>query len=129
MSEKAEPIKQSTSEFYVMTRDEFLEPITDLYAKNLSELPVEDLVDKYNPGATKEDGSINFECHCMSHMVGSPCGYEFRQAMSCQRNAGDDAEPGVCADEFVEFMKCVIDTKCFKKTEDLGDSEFDEPRE
>lgn len=50
----------------------------------------------------------------MSHMVASPCGHEFREAMTCQRNAGENADPGVCADEFVAFMECVIDTKCFK---------------
>jgi intermembrane space import and assembly protein 40 len=50
----------------------------------------------------------------MSHMVASPCGYEFREAMTCQRNAGEEAEQGVCAEQFVNFMECVMKTKCFK---------------
>lgn len=29
-------------------------------------------------GSTLPDGSINFECHCVGHLVASPCGYEFR---------------------------------------------------
>jgi len=85
----------------------------DPYAKRLSELPLEELVDSYNPGSTNPDGSVNFECHCMSHMVASPCGHEFRKAMTCQREAGDDSDK--CADEFVDFMKCVIRTDCFAK--------------
>lgn len=117
-----------------MTQEEFFAPIQDPYAKRLSESPIEDLIDDYNPGkrfstceflkiyvislrlsgATKEDGSINFECHCMSHMVASPCGHEFRQAMTCQRNAGEEAEQGMCAEEFIAFMDCVVQTKCFK---------------
>jgi hypothetical protein len=33
-----------------MTKDEFMEPIRDGYAKKIAELPIEDLVDDYNPG-------------------------------------------------------------------------------
>lgn len=33
-----------------MTRAEFEEPIRDAYVKTLSEMPIEDLIDDYNPG-------------------------------------------------------------------------------
>ena len=33
----------------------------------------------YNPGPTKPDGTVNFECHCVGHLVASPCGWEFRE--------------------------------------------------
>lgn len=71
-------------------------------------------------GPTKPDGSVNFECHCVAHLVSSPCGNEFRKAITCQKSAKErDLENGACADEFVEFMECAIKTKCFR----LNDSE------
>lgn len=36
-------------------------------------------------GPSNPDGSVNFECHCVGHLVASPCGYEFRQAISCAK--------------------------------------------
>lgn len=61
------------------------------------------------------DGSVNFECHCVGHLVASPCGHEFREAINCQKSAGETAlEEGACATEFMNFMNCVIRTGCFK---------------
>lgn len=66
-------------------------------------------------GPTKPDGSVNFECHCVSHMVASPCGFEFRKAISCQKTATEaELEKGACAEEFFEFVRCAMRTKCFR---------------
>lgn len=66
-------------------------------------------------GPTLPDGSVNFECHCVGHLVASPCGHEFREAIKCQKSAGEAAlEEGACATEFMNFMQCVIRTGCFK---------------
>lgn len=66
-------------------------------------------------GPTLPDGSVNFECHCVSHLVASPCGHDFRQAISCQKTASDDElKEGKCAEEFMTFVKCVMDTQCFR---------------
>jgi intermembrane space import and assembly protein 40 len=66
-------------------------------------------------GPTKPDGSVNFECHCVSHLVASPCGYAFRKAITCQKSASDEElEKGACADEFMELMECAMRTQCFR---------------
>lgn len=58
---------------------------------------------------------MNFECHCVGHLVASPCGYEFREAMKCQKSAGEgELDDGACATEFMNFMRCVVRTECFK---------------
>lgn len=70
-------------------------------------------------GSTKPDGSVNFECHCVGHLVGSPCGFEFRKVMLCQKAASEDeTEKGACADEFMMFMQCAMETKCFRVNDD-----------
>uniref|UniRef100_A0A914C5H0 CHCH domain-containing protein n=1 Tax=Acrobeloides nanus TaxID=290746 RepID=A0A914C5H0_9BILA len=113
-----------------ITEEEFREPITDEYAKRLSELSPDEIYDHYNPGPTLPDGSVNFECHCVSHLVASPCGYEFRSAISCQKGADDeDLKEGKCAEEFVSFMKCVMETKCFRAKDDDEDEKTDVPAE
>ena len=67
------------------------------------------------PGPTKPDGSVNFTCHCVGHLVASPCGHEFREAAICQRaHKEEEFEAGACADEFMQFMQCVMKTECFK---------------
>lgn len=67
-------------------------------------------------GPVKPDGSVNFECHCVSHLVASPCGYAFRKAITCQKAAGEEElEKGACADEFMEFVMCAVKTGCFKR--------------
>lgn len=72
---------------------------------------------------------MNFECHCVGHMVASPCGFEFRylfsfdcskvdpfrEAITCQKVASDaEMEAGKCGDEMMSFMECVMRTQCFK---------------
>lgn len=76
-------------------------------------------------GPVKPDGSVNFECHCVGHLVGSPCGSEFREAIKCQKSASEKAmEQGACADEFLAFMQCAIRTKCFRiAADDAGKDE------
>lgn len=70
---------------------------------------------KFFLGSTLPDGSVNFECHCVGHLVASPCGHEFREAITCQKNAKEaELEEGACATEFMNFMDCVIRTGCFK---------------
>ncbi|KAI6243795.1 Methyltransferase type 12 and Bicoid-interacting 3 domain containing protein [Aphelenchoides fujianensis] len=124
MAEETKGRKMNTHEFIVMSKEEFLAPITDPQIQKIAEMPVEELMDDYNPGSTKPDGSINFECHCVSHLVASPCGHEFRRAISCQRAADEqELEQGACAEEFVEFMQCVVRTKCFKKNDDAEDED------
>uniref|UniRef100_A0A0M3J0J6 CHCH domain-containing protein n=1 Tax=Anisakis simplex TaxID=6269 RepID=A0A0M3J0J6_ANISI len=64
---------------------------------------------------TLPNGGVNFECHCVSHLVASPCGYEFREAIKCQKAAGEsELEEGACADELIEFMRCAMRTECFR---------------
>ncbi|VDM95608.1 unnamed protein product [Thelazia callipaeda] len=100
---------------YEVTRDEYEKPIRDPYLESLARLSYAELDDKYNPGPTLPDGSVNFECHCVAHLVASPCGYEFREALTCQKRVGESAlEEGECAEEFMNFMRCVIRTECFK---------------
>ncbi|KAI6191317.1 CHCH domain-containing protein [Aphelenchoides bicaudatus] len=114
-------------EYIVLTKDEFLEPISSGYAKMVENAPDEDLIDNYNPGPTKADGSVNFECHCVSHMVASPCGFEFREAISCQRNASEeDLKAGACVDQFIRFMDCTMETGCFKKKADAEEKSAEE---
>ncbi|CAD5234173.1 unnamed protein product [Bursaphelenchus xylophilus] len=107
--------KQGDYHEYVMSKEEFEKPITDGYVKNLAEMPIEQLIDDYNPGPTNPDGTVNFECHCVAHLVASPCGHEFRQAISCQKAAEDDEmKNGECADKFIQFMQCAVRTQCFR---------------
>uniref|UniRef100_A0AC34QKQ3 CHCH domain-containing protein n=1 Tax=Panagrolaimus sp. JU765 TaxID=591449 RepID=A0AC34QKQ3_9BILA len=107
--------KDSQHEYLEMTEEEFLEPIKDDYVRELSNISMAELNDGYNPGPTNPDGGINFTCHCVGHLVASPCGHEFREAAICQRaHKEEDFEAGACADEFMKFMQCVVKTECFK---------------
>lgn len=86
-------------------------------------------------GPTKPDGSVNFECHCVGHLVASPCGHEFRytvtpgiylrlscplkfcfrEAITCQKaSTEEELEAGACGDQLLAFMECVMRTQCFK---------------
>ncbi|VDK88490.1 unnamed protein product [Litomosoides sigmodontis] len=50
--------------------------------------------------------------------------------MKCQKSAGEgELEEGACATEFMNFMKCVIRTECFKSRRDISDDDDDEGRE
>jgi len=72
----------------------------------------------------KPDGTVNFECHCVAHLVGSPCGFEFRRAITCQKSATDEEmEKGACADEFIDFMQCAMRTQCFRVRDDATEKE------
>uniref|UniRef100_A0A915E452 Uncharacterized protein n=1 Tax=Ditylenchus dipsaci TaxID=166011 RepID=A0A915E452_9BILA len=95
---------------HFMSEKEFLQPIQDEYAKSLSQLPPEEIYDNYNPGPTKPDGSVNFECHCVAHLVGSPCGYYFRKAITCQKSSSDE-----------EMEK--EHTQCFRLRDDKDNSD------
>ncbi|CAG9538042.1 unnamed protein product [Cercopithifilaria johnstoni] len=107
-----------------ITQEEYNEPIQDAYVESVARLSYAELDDKYNPGPTLPDGSVNFECHCVGHLVASPCGHEFREAMKCQKNAEEgELDEGACATEFMNFMRCVIRTECFKSRRDLNDDE------
>ncbi|TKR82735.1 hypothetical protein L596_016416 [Steinernema carpocapsae] len=98
-----------------MTEAEYVGDIKSEYAKTLENLSPENLQDNFNPGPNKPDGSVNFECHCVGHLVASPCGYEFRKAISCQKSASEEEmENGACAEELMGFMKCAMDTECFR---------------
>ncbi|CAJ0929817.1 unnamed protein product, partial [Mesorhabditis belari] len=106
---------KSKDELFFVTEAEFWEPIQDEYVKKLSEMSADEMYPSFNPGPTKPDGSMNFECHCVGHLVASPCGYEFRNVISCQKSASDkEMEDGACADEMIEFMNCALRTECFK---------------
>ncbi|CAD6189076.1 unnamed protein product [Caenorhabditis auriculariae] len=76
-----------------------------------------------NPGPTKPDGSVNFECHCVAHLVASPCGFEFREAISCQKSTPvEQLENGACSEELLSFMECAMRTQCFKTAKDKDSS-------
>uniref|UniRef100_A0A0M3IMG2 CHCH domain-containing protein n=1 Tax=Ascaris lumbricoides TaxID=6252 RepID=A0A0M3IMG2_ASCLU len=114
---------------FTLSEDEFKEPIRDEYAKSLEELSPAELYDDYNPGPTLPDGGVNFECHCVSHLVASPCGYEFREAIKCQKAASEaELEEGACADELMNFMRCAIRTECFRSRSD-DDEEMEKKAE
>uniref|UniRef100_A0A915Q6E4 CHCH domain-containing protein n=1 Tax=Setaria digitata TaxID=48799 RepID=A0A915Q6E4_9BILA len=113
-----------------ITQEEYEKPIQDAYVESVARLSYEELDDKYNPGPTLPDGGVNFECHCVGHLVASPCGHEFREAIKCQKSAGSEKlDEGACAAEFMNFMKCVIRTGCFKSTHDLNDDEEGEEKD
>ncbi|KAJ1355459.1 hypothetical protein KIN20_012858 [Parelaphostrongylus tenuis] len=105
----------SKDEVFYMTEDEFWEEIKDEYVKSIADLAPDEVYPSNNPGPTKPDGSINFECHCVGHLVASPCGYEFREAVTCQKSSTEkELEEGACADQLLAFMECAIRTQCFK---------------
>ncbi|GMR29987.1 hypothetical protein PMAYCL1PPCAC_00183, partial [Pristionchus mayeri] len=64
---------------------EFLAPIEDEYVAKLAATTPEDIFPSPNPGPSNPDGTVNFECHCVGHLVASPRGWEFREAISCQK--------------------------------------------
>ncbi|KAK0405555.1 hypothetical protein QR680_018055 [Steinernema hermaphroditum] len=106
----------------VMPPEEFFGDLKSDYAKQLGELTPEELYDNYNPGPTNPDGTVNFECHCVGHLVASPCGYEFRNAITCQKSTSDEEmEKGACAEELMDFMRCAIRTECFKARNDSSE--------
>uniref|UniRef100_A0A915NG91 CHCH domain-containing protein n=2 Tax=Meloidogyne TaxID=189290 RepID=A0A915NG91_9BILA len=117
-SDQNEEDKNDSKEKVIfITKKEFFEPITDEYVKSISKMSPEEIYDNYNPGPTNPDGSVNFECHCVSHIVASPCGYDFRKAMTCQKSASEkELEEGACGEEFMKFLECVMSTGCFRRS-------------
>uniref|UniRef100_A0A0N4UC83 CHCH domain-containing protein n=1 Tax=Dracunculus medinensis TaxID=318479 RepID=A0A0N4UC83_DRAME len=66
------------------------------------------------------DGKTNFECHCIAPIMGSPCGYLFRESMLCRdEKSAEEFEAGACADEFMAFVECVVRTGCFECVQSL----------
>ncbi|CAB3403613.1 unnamed protein product [Caenorhabditis bovis] len=102
--------------------DEFWKDIRNEYLNQLSAKDPAEVYPSNNPGPTTPDGGVNFECHCVGHLVGSPCGYQFRQAITCQKARTDDEmQKGACGNELMSFMECVTRTECFK-TSDASES-------
>ncbi|VDL71761.1 unnamed protein product [Nippostrongylus brasiliensis] len=100
--------------FYISER-EFWEEIKDEYVQRIADMSPDEVYPSNNPGPTKPDGSVNFECHCVGHLVASPCGHEFREAITCQKSSTDEEmEAGACGDQLLAFMECAMRTQCFK---------------
>uniref|UniRef100_A0A0K0EQQ7 CHCH domain-containing protein n=1 Tax=Strongyloides stercoralis TaxID=6248 RepID=A0A0K0EQQ7_STRER len=100
---------------YQISKAEYYSDIQDPYAHKLSVMPSDELFSKYNPGPKNPDGTPNFECHCVGHLVASPCGYAFRDLLTCQNKQSKiEFEEGACSSQFVNFMNCVMKTECFK---------------
>lgn len=122
-----EDIKDLTSlrhKVFTITKSQFLEPIKYEYAKSILRLSPAELYDNYNPGPAHPDGSPNFECHCMSHLVASPCGHLFRNLYTCQRSATDQQlEDGVCNEEIIAFLSCAGKAQCFRTRDNDNDKE------
>ncbi|KAL3078620.1 hypothetical protein niasHT_035103 [Heterodera trifolii] len=100
-----------------ITKEQFLAPIRDEYVRRLSQTPIEQIVDDgYNPGPQKPDGTVNFECHCVAHLVASLCGHDFRKAISCQKAATDaELEKGKCtASDVHEEFDIIFALACSK---------------
>ncbi|KAK6012640.1 CHCH domain protein [Ostertagia ostertagi] len=119
----------SKDEVLYITEREFWDDIKDDYIQRIAMMDPNDVYPSNNPGPTKPDGSINFECHCVGHLVASPCGYEFREAVTCQKSSTDEEmEAGACGDQLIAFMECAMRTQCFKtipKDDEPKDGEGD----
>ncbi|CAI2356269.1 unnamed protein product [Caenorhabditis sp. 36 PRJEB53466] len=109
------------SDVYVMPKEEFWNDIKDSYCQKLANSDPSDVYPSNNPGPELPDGSVNFECHCVGHLVASPCGYEFREAITCQKASSEkEMESGACGEQLMAFMECAMRTQCFK-TNDSND--------
>uniref|UniRef100_A0A1I7X3J5 CHCH domain-containing protein n=1 Tax=Heterorhabditis bacteriophora TaxID=37862 RepID=A0A1I7X3J5_HETBA len=98
-----------------ITESEFWEDIKDAYIKELANMDPNDVYPSNNPGPTNPDGTVNFECHCVGHLVASPCGWEFREAVTCQKSSSEEEmESGACSEQLMAFMDCAMRTQCFK---------------
>ncbi|KAK6026793.1 hypothetical protein OSTOST_07225 [Ostertagia ostertagi] len=120
----------SKDEVLYITEREFWDDIKDDYIQRIAMMDPNDVYPSNNPGPTKPDGSINFECHCVGHLVASPCGYEFRRChLSRSPSDGtEEYEAGACGDQLIAFMECAMRTQCFKtipKDDEPKDGEGD----
>ncbi|CAI5444587.1 unnamed protein product [Caenorhabditis angaria] len=98
---------------------EFWNDIKNEYIQKLSNTPPDEVYPSNNPGPTLPNGNVNFECHCVSHLVASPCGYHFREAINCQKSTNEeDIEKGACGQQLLSFMECANRTQCFKLSEE-----------
>ncbi|VDM77688.1 unnamed protein product [Strongylus vulgaris] len=106
---------EGKDQVYYLSENEFWSDIKDEYIQRIAEMDPNDVYPSNNPGPTNPDGSVNFECHCVGHLVASPCGHEFREAITCQKSATEEElEAGKCGEELLAFMECVMRTQCFK---------------
>ncbi|KAF1761885.1 hypothetical protein GCK72_010144 [Caenorhabditis remanei] len=97
-----------------MSSDEYWQDIKDEYLQKLASTDPAEIYPSNNPGPETPDGKVNFECHCVGHLVGSPCGFEFREAITCQKSSDESQmEQGACGKELLSFMECVTRTQCF----------------
>ncbi|KAK6728988.1 hypothetical protein RB195_006192 [Necator americanus] len=115
---------ESKDQVFYLSESEYWSDITDDYVQRIADMDPNEVYPSNNPGPTKPDGSVNFECHCVGHLVASPCGYEFREAITCQKAATEEElEAGACADQLLAFMECAMRTKCFKMAPKDDESE------
>ncbi|PIC43121.1 hypothetical protein B9Z55_009989 [Caenorhabditis nigoni] len=97
-----------------ISADEYWQDIKDEYLQKLASTDPAEIYPSNNPGPETPDGKVNFECHCVGHLVASPCGFEFREAITCQKSSSEDQmEQGACGKELLSFMECVTRTQCF----------------
>uniref|UniRef100_A0A8R1DVS0 CHCH domain-containing protein n=1 Tax=Caenorhabditis japonica TaxID=281687 RepID=A0A8R1DVS0_CAEJA len=107
-----------------MSVDEYWADIKDEYLLEISNTSPTDVYPSTNPGPTTPEGGVNFECHCVGHLVGSPCGFEFREAITCQKSSNEEQmQEGACGAELLSFMECVTRTQCFKSGSDKDDDQ------
>ncbi|CAI2349746.1 unnamed protein product [Caenorhabditis sp. 36 PRJEB53466] len=102
-------------EIVEMSANDFWQDIKDDYLRKMANTDPSDVYPSNNPGPETAEGGVNFECHCVGHLVASPCGFEFREAITCQKaTSADQMEQGACGKELMAFMECATRTQCFK---------------
>ncbi|CAI5456252.1 unnamed protein product [Caenorhabditis angaria] len=112
-------MSRKTDQVVQISETAFWSDIKDEYIQKLANTDPNDVYPPINPGPTNPDGSVNFECHCVGHLVASPCGYEFREAISCQKESTEEQmENGACGQQLMAFMECAMRTQCFKTNDD-----------
>ncbi|EPB66321.1 CHCH domain protein [Ancylostoma ceylanicum] len=113
---------EEKDQVFYLTESEYWSDIKDEYIQRIADMDPNDVYPSNNPGPTKPDGSVNFECHCVGHLVASPCGYEFREAITCQKaSTEEELEAGACGDQLLAFMECAMRTQCFKRSQIFRD--------
>jgi len=79
----------------------------------------------YFTGAVLPDGTINWDCPCISRDLTGPCGYEMRQALSCIQKEAATPE---CRAKHVVLQECLQANSSLYPwvNEDKDDSEDDD---